>query len=519
MAKTVNKDLPELEQRVLNFIRQNNLIPDKKPLLVAVSGGPDSVCLLHLLGQLRNELRLNLHVAHLDHQLRGEESEADARYVIELARRLDIPATVEARDVLSYRNKYRLSLEEAAREVRYTFFSELAKTIGADRVAVGHTQDDHIETILMHLIRGSGTGGLRGLQPVNQWQLGSSRITVIRPLLTVSRVETAAYCERYKLAPHIDSTNLSMSPLRNKIRLQLLPLLKEYNPAIAEALQRTANIAEDETALIERLGDIAWERIVKIKNNTVSIDKESFTGVHPAVQRYLIRKAIEQLVGNLKDIEAHHIEDILSALHKPAGKTIQLPYSLVFVVEYDRYLLGTDPATLSPFPPFKGEFTLNVPGKTKVNGWMVKTDVIEVKSGASPLDEAIQGVSLKNSSYFPLPLRERIKVRGLGKSEKPQTNRFTAYFDFDKTGDKLTVRPYRTGDRFQPLGMSESKKLGEFMIDDRVPHAWRNRIPIVCSPAQIMWVVGYRIDERVKVTEKMKRVVRVVFQRVGSTHK
>jgi tRNA(Ile)-lysidine synthase len=343
-------------------------------------------------------------------------------------------------------------------------------------VAVGHTQDDHIETILMHLIRGSGTGGLRGLQPVNQWQLGGNRITVVRPLLTVSREETAAYCQSYQLAPRLDTTNLSMSPLRNKIRLQLLPLLKEYNPAIAEALQRTAKIAEDETAFIELLGDIAWERIVKIKNNTVLTDKESFTGAHPAVQRYLIRKAIEQLVGNLKDIEAHHIEDILAALHKPAGKTIQLPYGLVFVVEYDRYLLGTDPTALSPFPPLKGEFTLNVPGTTQIADWMVKTDLIR---------------------------REEMK----------QGKDFTAYFDFDKTGDKLTVRPYRTGDRFQPLGMSGSKKLGEFMIDAHIPHAWRNRIPIVCSQAQIMWVVGYRIDDRFKVTEVTERVVRVEFKK------
>ncbi len=483
---------PESEQRVLNFIREKNLIPNKKPLLVAVSGGPDSVCLLQILGRLRNILKINLHVVHLDHQLRGEESEADARYVIELARRLDIPATVGERDVLSYRNKYRLSLEEAAREVRYTFFSELANTIGADRVAVGHTQDDHIETILMHLIRGSGTSGLRGLQPVSRWQLGGNQITVVRPLLKITREETAAYCRKYELAPRLDSTNLSMSPLRNKIRQQLLPLLKEYNPAVTDALQRTAQIAGDEQDFLEIIYNAAWARTATVKNNTVLFNKRKFIALEPAVQRQLLRMAVEKLVGTLKDIESHHIEDILSALSKPAGKTIQLLYGLVFVVEYDRYLLGTDSAALSPFPPLKGELSLSVTGKTQAAGWTVKADIILSKTNKIPL-------------YPPSP--------------KGETHRFTAYFDFDKTGDKLTVRPFRTGDRFQPLGMNETKKLGEFMIDSRIPHAWRNRIPIVSSPEQILWVVGYRIDERTKVTSRTKRVLKVAFRQAEPARK
>jgi tRNA(Ile)-lysidine synthase len=250
------------------------------------------------------------------------------------------------------------------------------------------------------------------------------------------------------------------------------------------------------------------------------IDKESFTGAHPAVQRYLLRKAIEQLVGNLKDIEAHHIENVIAALHKPAGKTIQLPYSLVFVVEYDRYLLGTDPAALSPFPALEGEFKLNIPGKTQVNGWTVKTDILERESGNIPLNEAVQNLSFWRSPNTTDTRGRRRILREVGSViGQPQTNRFTAYFDFDKTGDKLTVRPYRTGDRFQPLGMSEPKKLGEFMIDARIPHAWRNRVPIICSPEQIVWVAGYRIDERVRVTEETERALKVEFRKAATRSK
>ena len=193
-----------------------------------MSGGPDSVCLLHILHKLRRELGITLHVAHLDHQLRGTESETDARYVADLARQLDLPSTAESRDVQSYQCRQRLSPEEAAREVRYTFLAQVADTIGTDRVAVGHTVDDHIETILMHLIRGTGTRGLRGLQPKSQWQHLVSSLTVIRPLLPVSRQEIEDYCQQYRLMPRIDTSNLSLSPLRNRIRQQLVPLLQSY---------------------------------------------------------------------------------------------------------------------------------------------------------------------------------------------------------------------------------------------------------------------------------------------------
>ena len=484
---------PDLTQRVLNLIREYNLAPENKPLPVAVSGGPDSVCLLHILSQLKKELNLDLYAVHLDHQLRGEESAADAQYVKELARQLNIPVIIENRNVLGYKTKYHLSLEEAARDVRYTFFAETAAKLGTDRVVVGHTQDDHIETILMHIIRGSGTRGLRGLQPVSRWQLGSNRITVIRPLLNITRTETQAYCRVNQLGPRTDATNESLAPLRNKVRLQLVPLLKEYNPRIAEALLRTGKIAGDEIDLIAKLGDIAWAQNAKIKNNTAIISKEGLAGAHPAIQRYLLRKAIEQLAGNLRDVEAHHIENVLTALDKPAGKIIELPYNLVFTVEYYSYLIGTDAAALSPFPPLEGEYELKVPGKNTAGNWKIETEIIDVKSTVIPLN----------------PSRFKPGTGSLRKGE----NRFIAYFDYGKVKDKLTVRTWQTGDRFQPLGMKSEKKLGMFMIDARIPHAWRSRIPLVCSGDRIIWVAGYRSDERFKVTSRTKRVLKVTFRK------
>ncbi len=466
-----------LEQRVLGFIQGNQLVSGQHCLLVAVSGGPDSVCLLHILVELREELGIRLHIAHLNHQLRGAESDADANYAADLARCLDIPATIEQRDVKAYQARQHMSLEEAAREVRYTFLAQVAKSIGASRVAVGHTADDHIETILMHLIRGTGTGGLRGLQPSHLWQSSGNSVTVIRPLLPVSRWETVDYCNNQQLMPRVDASNLSLSPLRNRIRHQLLPLLENYNARVAEALLRTARIAGDDFAFLNKETTRQWGKIVQKQGNAITLDKERLLQLSPALKRYLLRRVIEDLLGNLKDIEMRHIEEIMDALTKPAGKRLSLPGGLIFSIEYDKYLIGPDQAALSPFPILGAELTLKLPGETVLPGWCIKATIISREQMAGKNDD------------------------------------FTAYLDRDKTGDKLLVRPRQPGDRFQPLGMNQPKKLGEFMIDSKIPSAWRQRIPIVCSPHHILWVVGWRIDERVKVTDTTKQVLCLKFER------
>jgi len=465
-----------LELRVLGFIRENQLVSSQQKLLVAVSGGPDSVCLIYILAKLQEELDIRLHVAHLNHQLRGAESEADARYVSDLAHRLGIPATVDQRDVKVYQAQQHLSLEEAAREVRYAFLAQVARFIGANQVAVGHTIDDHIETILMHLIRGTGTTGLRGLQPGSLWQSLGDSLTVVRPLLAVSRQETASYCRDHQLMPRLDASNLSLSPLRNRIRHQLLPLLQSYNPRVADALLRTARIAGDDLAFIDKEIASLWGEIVREQEKAIILDKESFLELPSTLQRYLLRAIIEKVLGNLKDIEVRHIEEIMGVLTKPAGKRISLPEGLIFSIEYDKYLISPDPAAVSPFPALSGEFRLKIPGETLLPGWRVEASIIK---------------------------REQMS----GTDED-----FVAYFDFDKAGDKLTVRSRQSGDRFQPLGLSQPKKLGEFMIDAKIPQAWRQRVPIVCSPEHILWVVGWRIGERVKVTEETNQILCLKFE-------
>lgn len=464
----------------MRFIREQDLVTNRQKLLVALSGGPDSVCLLHILSKLQKELDIELHVAHLNHQLRGAESDADATCVADLAHRLGIPATVESSDVRVYQSRHRLSPEEAAREVRYSFLARAAAAVGAVRVAVGHTADDHVETILMHLLRGSGTRGLRGLLPVSRWQSADYSLVIIRPLLELTREETTAYCRRHRLAPRTDTSNLSSGPFRNRIRHHLLPELRKYNPQVSEALLRTARIAADDLAFIDKEVARLWDKVAHAEKGSVVISKKEFSALPSALKRHLLRAAVETLLGNLKDIEAGHIENIMDALDKPAGKVVGLPDGLNFTIEYNRYVLAPDAASLCPFPVLEGETELNIPGRTGIPGWEIEAAVIP----------------------------ESINKKAGGTADD-----FTAHFDFDKTGDKLTVRHRHPGDRFQPLGMCQPKKLNAFMIDTRIPRNWRRRIPIVCSPEQILWAVGCRIDERVKVTGNTKKVLRLRFMR------
>jgi len=466
---------PSLEQRVLGFIQEHQLISDGEKLVVAVSGGADSVCLLHILVRLQKELKVKLHIAHLNHQLRGAESEADASYVDDLARQLAIPATMEKRDVKGYQARERLSLEEAAREVRYSFLAQVAGAIGAERVAVGHTRDDQIETILMHLIRGSGTRGLRGLQPATLWQSGVDSLTIIRPLLEISHQETENYCHQHRLTPRLDASNLSLSPLRNRIRQQLLPLLESYNPGVAEALLRTGRIAGDDIDFLDEQVTRLWDEVARQEKKSIILDKKGFDQLPPTLKRYLLRALVERLLGSAKDIEMRHVEEMMSLATKAAGKRLSLPGGLTFSVEYNRYLLTSDLTALSPLPLLKGEFPLNIPGETRLPGWRVEATIIK-------------------------------------QEEMSEKDDFTAYLDLAKSGDRLMVRPRRRGDRFQPLGLAQPKKLGEFMIDAKIPNTWRGQIPIVCSEEQILWVVGWRLDERAKVSRDTKQVLCLKFE-------
>jgi tRNA(Ile)-lysidine synthase len=491
----------QLRRRVLESIRRHCIVPPGARLVVAVSGGPDSVCLVHALRGLITEADIELHVAHLDHQLRGANARADAEYVRSLAESLGLASTIESRDVQSYRSKKRISVEEAAREVRYAFLADVTRSVGASAVVVGHTLDDNVETILMHLLRGTGTKGLRGLQPISELGTPSGSVKVIRPLLGVSRDETEAYCREQGLKPRVDESNRSMSLMRNRVRLELLPVLRRYNPGVVDALTRIGKIATDESDYLDQETALVWEKVAHRAGDNIVLARGGVLDIHPALQRQVLRRAVSEFVRDLKDIEARHIDELLRALHSPSGRVFELPGGLIFVVERDRYLLGRNAADLCPFPPLDGAILLNVPGETVTSGWRVEAAVGEGEmfTGGSPRPlpgEAFYGgVETAASVLDPCV--------------------FVQCFDYDRAGDKLGLRAAQPGDRFQPLGLHGSKKVREFMIDAGIPRSWRSRIPVVVNPGGVVWVVGCRIDERVKVTEAGRRILRLAFRRLA----
>ena len=468
-----------LPQRVLRFIREHSLVRENALLLVGVSGGPDSVCLIHILAGLKKTLGIKLHIAHLNHMLRGAESDADADYVSSLAHELGIPATIEGREVKTYQKKYRLSLEEAAREVRYAFFSEVARSLGGDKVMVGHTADDQIETILMHLVRGTGLAGLRGMQPLSALRSpDDTELKVVRPLLEVKREETEAYCAARGLAPRSDSSNLLPNQLRNKIRSQLVPLLREYNPDIDKALLRMASAADSDLAYIEKEVSRVWSKVAREQPDGIAIDRAEFSKLHLALRRHLVRSVLQNLLGDLQDIESVHIESLVETLAKPVDKKLSLPRGLAFHGDYSYGLITAEDRLTGSFPALEGEHRLNIPGETEFCGWRVRGSILN-----------------------------RRPKKGSEKELK-------ACFDLDVVGKELTVRGRRRGDRFQPLGMESPKKLQDFMVDAKIPSAWRDHVPLVCSPQHIIWVVGWRIDHRAKVMPSTKRVLCLEFERI-----
>ena len=493
----------ELELKVKYLIQQHSLILPGQVVVVGVSGGADSVCLLSILAKWQDELGMELHIAHLNHQLRGAESEADARYVSSLADRLGIPVIVGRRDVAAYKAERGCSMEEAARELRYDFLTQVAIDTGASRVAVGHTRDDQVETVLMHILRGTGTSGLRGLEPCSPVPFYRSksmakelRLLVIRPLLEITRDETMKYCREHQLEPRMDSSNLSLSFFRNRIRLELLPLLRKYNPRVDETLLRMSGIAGDDACFVEQQASQLWHRVARQKDNVIYLDKKKTSALPVALQRQLVRLAVHRVLGDTRDIEAIHIEAIRDLLIKPVGKRISLPHGLICCAEYDEVLLALSLPSPCSFPPLQGESPLRVPGETILGGWRVIASVVERQT--------------EQTEYFTRDSR----LPGSPGAEDRLHDALSAHLDLHRAGTELFVRRRQQGDRFQPLGMDMTKELKHFMVDARIPLSWRDYIPLVCSTEQILWVVGWRIDDRVKVTESTRSIIRLEFYRL-----
>ena len=453
-------------------------------ILVAFSGGPDSTALLHSLCSLRDDFGLELRAAHLDHGLRPDSSEADSEFAKTFAASLEVPLTTERADTNALREKQGLSVEDAARRVRYDFLSRTAAATGADCVALGHTLDDQAETVLLHTLRGTGLDGLSAMKEVSSRDIRGRTITLFRPMLSISRAEVLDYCTENRLTPRLDESNLSTRFTRNRIRLDLMPKLAEYNPSIQRALARLARSASLDSDFIRAEVEKVADDTISADSCGVSIEREGFAQLHPAVGHRLLRYAVQLAKGDTNDLEYEHISRMFDMMSGSAGKVMALPGGLRFDVDYSLAHIRRVGTSDSRLPEMGSQqFTLKVPGTIVEGGWKI-------------------------SALFNEDIRE---FRQANESELS----FLERFDADALGKAPIVRTRRAGDTFQPLGMASEKKLKDFMIDAHIPRRWRDSVPLVESEGRIAWVVGWRIADWAKVEAGTRRVLEIRFERTS----
>jgi tRNA(Ile)-lysidine synthase len=473
--------LPRIQENLLKYCK----VDRKLPLVIGVSGGADSLALLHILAGAGCVVT----VAHFNHHLRPE-AEGDAIFVAEMADKLNVPFFRGDGDVAGIAAAQKISLETAARKARYRFMFEVAEKIGAQAVATAHTADDQAETVLLHLIRGTGLKGLRGMQPRTMLAEFSTKIQLVRPMLNTWRYEIDAYCKDYGIEPRVDSTNQDPGYTRNRIRLELIPLLETYNPKIKARLGGlTANV-RNSIEILEPVIRMAYgEANLTGGAGVRSFDQARLTTFSPAIQVEVIRLAVEELLPEAEDIDQAAIERAASLLTIQGGShQIEMADGITARISSGRFFINLNGSSVSdPAWPEMAEgpsVALRVPDCLILqNGWEIRSEWIDTTDVGSLIIDDLN----------------------------------TAVLDGDAISFPLSVRRRAAGDSFQPLGLARgSLTLGDFYTNEKMPREARAAWPIVVSGDRIVWVPGYRIADFVKVQENSRRLVRL--QLIKSTN-
>ena len=486
-----------LVQRVRKFSEEHSLLEKKDRVIIGLSGGPDSVALLYLLLELREEYHLTLILAHLEHGIRGEESRQQAQFVQHLGEELGLPCFIRYMDVPQLRRIKGLSLEEAAREARYQFFREVAKETEATKIALGHTADDQAETLLMRLLRGAGPEGLAAIRPRRD-----EEIPLIRPLLNVFRRQILDFLAEQKIPFCLDSTNQEPNCLRNRIRLHLIPLLsKEYNPKIMMILHQTASILGEEREWLSSLvKEHLRQCLEQAEEQKMRLALGHFLAAPVALQRETLRQAVQQVGSAPYRIGFTKVSAALKWLRggrRAEGGVVHLGQDIYLRKLGQSFEIEQRPAPPKIRPPEDFCYQMNIPGKTIIPelGLSILAEIVPVSSLA-----AAEGASVETSAETSAG-----RVLRCGFRFEPEK----AYLDFDTLPLPLFIRKRRPGDRFHPLGGPGHKRLKNFFIDAKIPQPEREKIPLVAFGQEVVWVFERRIADPFKVTEKTERVLRL----------
>ncbi len=462
----------EIFQKIKETIEKHSMLSGGENVLVALSGGPDSVFLLHVLNNLKEELKLDLHTLYINHGLRPEESPLEIEFCKKLCETLKVPFITKSVDVKSFAKEKSMNNQEAARELRYKVFEETAFETKADKIALGHNADDQAETLLMRLLRGSGPIGLSGIPPV--------RGMFIRPLIEIERQEINRYIQEEKIDFVVDSSNLRRDYLRNKIRFSIIPMMKEINPNIIETLSRTAAIFREEERHFDIIVVKTLMRLISRKSDSrIELFLSPLEAMDKVILRRVLRRVIDETKG-LRRINFIHVEDIIGLIKTgKSGDRLYLPKGIRVIKDYSTLIFTTEP------PVKLDTYMLEVPGEINLKeaGVLIKASILE--SHKSEIKDLRLSADL-------------------------------AVFDAERLIFPLVVRSRKEGNFFYPFGFGKRKKLQDFFVDGKVPRDERDRIPLIISGEDIIWVAGYRQDDRFKVVDETKKVLKLEVKKLKS---
>jgi tRNA(Ile)-lysidine synthase len=462
--------------RIQGVMTENCALKKDRPIIVGVSGGADSLVLMHLMLK-----EFNIVVAHFNHLIRPEARQ-DALAVESFAANKGVPFTLGEESVFEFVEKQNLSVEEAGRELRYRFLFDQAKLFNAQAVAVAHNADDQVETVMMHLMRGSGLDGLSGmtyrLLP-NPW---NEKIPLVRPLLGIWRSEIVAYCNANHLSPLVDETNNDTKYFRNRVRKELIPELETYVPGFRHRLYQTADLLTADRQLLEELTAKVWQEM-SAENGPgyVIIDQRLLNSHSLALCRRLIRRAVSELRPGARDIDFAMVRHALDFAKNPTvtGQA-DLGLGLCISLEGDQVIIAARDADLPTdhWPLITDQYSLSIPGELDLGAsWVLRAEILR-------------------------------DVKTIKSEARENRDNYQAWVDLGEKAPTLNVRPRRPGDRFQPLGMGgKSMKISDFMINEKFPRRARVGWPLVCMGAEIVWVPGYRLGEPFRVTPATNQIV------------
>ena len=474
-----------IEKKILRTVEHTigtrRMVQAGDTVLVAVSGGPDSVALVHILLALAPKFSFQVAMAHLNHCLRQNESARDEAFVVSLAEQLELPVHVERQDVRRYQKSQHLSLEEAARKVRYRFYHAIAAKFGYEKIALGHQSDDNAELILMYMLRGSGPLGLSGIPPVRDDK-------IVRPLIDIKRTEIMDFIAVKGLDYVVDSSNEDSQYLRNKIRNRLIPELKaEYNPKLIDSLNRLASVIAAEETWIENLIQPIFEKVIVFEQQgRIGLDFSELNQQTIAARRRLIRNAVLRVKGNLRRMAFVHVEAAVKLAQKgPDSGVLDFPDRIRISRQNDVLIMSREEQNLrhlaaDPLLALTPDYEYRLPKPGEI---FIKEAALQIR-------------------FSEIPQEHTSDWHASGHGTR------AAYFDMDKIRFPLVIRNFRPGDRFSPLGIIGRQKLKKFFIDHKVSRTERTKCPIVLSRNEIIWVVGHRLDNAVKIGPQTGRILK-----------